>query len=218
MSARRAARAAATHAATSRAELRRERKRAERRRLGQAAGGLGALAVLAGGALALVPGTAPASAGDADLAQVAALASADPQAYTVSGAAGQIDTGNAVVRDAGESSVRAEETAQVSVIDTSPAALKLVAAQMIQQQQGWGADQMQCLDLLWTKESGWRWNAENPESGAYGIPQSWPAEKLATAGADWRTNPITQMQWGIDYIAAAHGTPCAAWYQHNGSY
>jgi hypothetical protein len=76
---------------------------------------------------------------------------------------------------------------------------------------GWGEDQWACLDALWTKESNWRVNAANPSSGAYGIPQSLPGSKMATAGADWQTNPATQITWGLGYIAARYGTPCEAW-------
>lgn len=63
---------------------------------------------------------------------------------------------------------------------------------------------------LWNQESGWRWNATNPQSGAYGIPQSLPADKMASAGADWRTNPATQIKWGIQYIADTYGNPSVA--------
>ena len=76
---------------------------------------------------------------------------------------------------------------------------------------GWGGDQFSCLVDLWHGESGWRVNATNPWSGAYGIPQSWPAEKLAAAGPDWRTNAATQINWGLAYIDAAYGSPCAAY-------
>lgn len=76
---------------------------------------------------------------------------------------------------------------------------------------GWGSDQFRCLDLLWTRESGWRANAYNASSGAYGIPQSLPGSKMASAGADWRTNAATQIDWGLSYIDARYGTPCAAW-------
>ncbi|MEV7693920.1 hypothetical protein AB0N73_11390 [Microbacterium sp. NPDC089189] len=75
----------------------------------------------------------------------------------------------------------------------------------------WGDDQFSCLVLLWNRESGWRANALNPSSGAYGIPQAWPAEKLAQAGADWRTNAATQINWGLSYISGRYGTPCGAW-------
>ena len=73
------------------------------------------------------------------------------------------------------------------------------------------ADQFSCLDSLWTKESDWRWDADNPSSSAYGIPQALPGSKMASAGADWRTNPETQIRWGLGYISQSYGTPCAAW-------
>lgn len=76
---------------------------------------------------------------------------------------------------------------------------------------GWGNGQWSCLDRLWTRESNWNASAENPDSGAYGIPQSLPGEKMATVGADWRTNAETQIRWGLSYISGAYGTPCAAW-------
>jgi hypothetical protein len=76
---------------------------------------------------------------------------------------------------------------------------------------GWGSDQFRCLDLLWTRESGWRANAYNASSGAYGIPQSLPGSKMASAGADWRTNAATQIDWGLSYISSRYGLPCEAW-------
>jgi len=76
-----------------------------------------------------------------------------------------------------------------------------------------------CLDNLWTRESGWRYNAENP-SGSYGIPQALPGSKMATAGSDWQTNPVTQIKWGLGYIKERYGDPCSAWayWQGHGSY
>lgn len=79
---------------------------------------------------------------------------------------------------------------------------------------GFGLDQMPCLDKLWTKESGWNHRALNKGSGAYGIPQSLPGDKMAKFGADWRTNPATQIKWGLSYIEGRYGTPCKAW-QHS---
>ncbi|GES27947.1 hypothetical protein AB0G60_02505 [Streptomyces angustmyceticus] len=75
---------------------------------------------------------------------------------------------------------------------------------------GWSQKQWPSLDKLWTKESGWRWNAANP-SGAYGIPQALPGSKMKSAGADWRTNPATQIKWGLKYIKGSYGSPAAAW-------
>jgi hypothetical protein len=76
---------------------------------------------------------------------------------------------------------------------------------------GWGNDQFGCLVKLWQKESNWRVNAANSSSGAYGIPQSLPGSKMASAGADWQTNPATQIEWGLGYISGRYGTPCGAW-------
>lgn len=76
---------------------------------------------------------------------------------------------------------------------------------------GWTRDQFDPLLRLWNQESGWRWNALNPSSGAYGIPQSLPASKMASAGADWRTNAGTQIRWGLGYIHDRYGSPAAAW-------
>ena len=76
---------------------------------------------------------------------------------------------------------------------------------------GWTEEQFGCLESLWSKESGWRWNANNPSSSAYGIPQSLPGSKMASFGSDWATNPVTQIKWGLNYISARYGTPCSAW-------
>jgi hypothetical protein len=76
---------------------------------------------------------------------------------------------------------------------------------------GWPASQFGCLDALWTRESGWNPYATNPSSGAFGIAQALPASKMATAGADWQTNPATQIRWGLSYIQATYGSPCGAW-------
>jgi len=76
---------------------------------------------------------------------------------------------------------------------------------------GFGLNQMPCLDKLWSKESGWNHKARNPSSGAYGIPQAYPGTKMKSAGADWQTNPATQIRWGLDYIKRKYGDPCAAW-------
>ncbi len=72
-----------------------------------------------------------------------------------------------------------------------------------------GPGQIGCLTKLWNGESGWRWNAGTP-GGAYGVPQALPGSKMASAGADWLTNPQTQIRWGLSYIHARYGSPCAA--------
>ncbi|MCT9009136.1 M23 family metallopeptidase [Streptomyces rhizosphaerihabitans] len=78
---------------------------------------------------------------------------------------------------------------------------------------GWGPGQFGPLKSLWNGESGWHWNAKNPSSGAYGIPQALPAEKMASAGSDWKTNAKTQIRWGMDYIKhrSDYGSPAVAY-------
>jgi hypothetical protein len=103
-------------------------------------------------------------------------------------------------------SVRANRSTTRPVATGSVRALgqKMAAAR------GWSGAQWSCLDDVWTHESGWGTTAENP-SGAYGIPQAAPGSKMSSVGSDWRTNPATQISWGLSYIARTYGTPCGAW-------
>lgn len=87
---------------------------------------------------------------------------------------------------------------------------KEYAKLFINQENGWGEKQFVCLETLWFRESNWNHKATNPTSGAYGIPQSLPGRKMASAGVDWRTNPATQIKWGAQYIEKRYGTPCEA--------
>jgi hypothetical protein len=75
---------------------------------------------------------------------------------------------------------------------------------------GWSSSQFSCLEPLWQRESGWNVYASSP-SGAYGIPQALPGSKMASAGADWQSDAATQIRWGLSYIKATYGSPCAAW-------
>ena len=92
-----------------------------------------------------------------------------------------------------------------------PLGAKKVAKEMMASEFGWGDDQYTCLNRLWTKESHWNYQARNPRSGAHGIAQALPASKMEKVGTDWRTNPITQIQWGLLYISERYNSPCAAW-------
>jgi hypothetical protein len=76
---------------------------------------------------------------------------------------------------------------------------------------GFGLAEMPCLEKLWSRESGWNPKATNPSSGAYGIPQALPGDKMAKYGADWRTNPVPQIKWGLNYIEDRYRDPCGAW-------
>lgn len=91
-----------------------------------------------------------------------------------------------------------------------PGSAKAIAYDMVVAR-GWGEEQYNCLVSLWNRESGWNAFAMNKSSGAYGIPQALPGTKMASAGADWATNPATQITWGLGYISARYGTPCGAW-------
>ncbi|GGX68700.1 aggregation-promoting factor C-terminal-like domain-containing protein [Streptomyces anandii] len=80
--------------------------------------------------------------------------------------------------------------------------------------------QFQCFSNIVNHESTWNYQAVNPSSGAYGLVQALPAGKMASAGADWRTNPATQIKWGLNYMNQRYGSPCDAWsyWQANGNY
>jgi hypothetical protein len=91
----------------------------------------------------------------------------------------------------------------------NPGSAQAIAHEMVLAR-GWGEDQYSCLVALWNRESHWNVYAYNP-SGAYGIPQALPGSKMASAGADWQTNPATQITWGLGYITGRYGTPCGAW-------
>lgn len=77
------------------------------------------------------------------------------------------------------------------------------------------ADLPAAIDLIY-RESGCRVDAENASTGAYGIPQALPGNKMASAGADWRTNPVTQIRWMAGYVNRYGGWQGALnhWYSH----
>jgi hypothetical protein len=82
---------------------------------------------------------------------------------------------------------------------------------------GWSSSQFGCLQSLWNVESGWNVYAQNPSSGAYGIPQALPGSKMASAGPNWQSNAATQIRWGLGYIKGVYGSPCGAWSQEQSS-
>ncbi|WP_370466553.1 transglycosylase SLT domain-containing protein [Streptacidiphilus sp. PB12-B1b] len=73
------------------------------------------------------------------------------------------------------------------------------------------ATQFGCFSEIVTRESGWNYTATNAASGAYGLVQALPGDKMASAGSDWRTNPATQIKWGLSYMDSRYGSPCGAW-------
>ena len=92
-----------------------------------------------------------------------------------------------------------------------PQGAKQVAKALIAEKYQWGERQYECLNNLWTKESNWNYKARNKVSGAHGIPQALPATKMEIVGTDWRTNPVTQISWGLKYINERYDSPCKAW-------
>jgi hypothetical protein len=102
--------------------------------------------------------------------------------------------------------VQSRSSAQAAVSGSPRDIARALAAE-----RGWSGQQWSCLSNLWQRESRFQTTIRNSRSGAYGIPQALPASKMATAGADWRNNPVTQVQWGLGYIAQRYGSPCDAW-------
>ncbi|GAB2750422.1 transglycosylase SLT domain-containing protein [Streptomyces bullii] len=94
------------------------------------------------------------------------------------------------------------------------------SAQAIAQKMIGDSAQYQCFSKIVEHESGWDVNATNASSGAYGLVQALPAAKMASAGSDWKTNPATQIEWGLDYMKDRYGSACDAWtfWQANGWY
>jgi flagellar biosynthesis GTPase FlhF len=73
------------------------------------------------------------------------------------------------------------------------------------------ADQFQCFSNIVDHESSWNYQAVNPSSGAYGLFQALPGSKMSSVGADWQTNPATQITWGLNYMNSRYDSPCGAW-------
>ncbi len=110
-------------------------------------------------------------------------------------------------RDKARKALEAKKQALLANAQKDPRA----AARAMLGDYGFSESQWGCLDQLWNGESGWRYTAENSSSGAYGIAQSLPGSKMGTVADDWRTNPVTQIKWGLNYIRSSYGTPCGAW-------
>jgi hypothetical protein len=108
----------------------------------------------------------------------------------------------ALSNDSGVAVTRTEDLS-----DADPRAL----ARALMPQYGISSSEFDCLDNIWSQESGWNVHADNPSSSAYGIPQALPGSKMSSAGDDWATNPVTQIRWGLGYIEDRYGSPCSAW-------
>ena len=109
-----------------------------------------------------------------------------------------------------EMALVADISQQVEMARTIDGAKK-VAKSIMNTEFEWGDDQYSCLNRLWTKESHWNYKAHNYRSGAHGIAQALPAVKMEVISDDWRTNPVTQIRWGLRYIDLRYEDPCTAW-------
>jgi hypothetical protein len=99
----------------------------------------------------------------------------------------------------------------------TPLGAKKVAKSILFDEYGFEEKEYKCLNQLWTQESNWNYKSRNKKSGAHGIPQALPASKMNVVSTDWRTNPVTQIRWGLRYISIRYETPCKAWAKHKRS-
>jgi murein DD-endopeptidase MepM/ murein hydrolase activator NlpD len=129
-------------------------------------------------------------------------------------------TAAAAARERAEAQQAEKRTARSAKRPQAPAPAATVSGARSYAQARLSSAQYQCLSNVVTRESSWNHRAVNPSSGAYGLFQSLPGSKMASAGSDWRTNPLTQMRWGLSYMKARYGSPCGAWnfWQKNGWY
>ena len=99
----------------------------------------------------------------------------------------------------------------------TPIGAKKVARSILMDEYGFSEKEYKCLNQLWTKENNWNYKSRNKKSGAHGIPQALPASKMNVVSTDWRTNPVTQIRWGLRYISIRYETPCKALAKHKRS-
>lgn len=141
--------------------------------------------------------------------QVAAAKAAAHKAAAAKAAARKAAE-QATARQAAAKAAQQAQSAQEAAV-TAPSGSPQQIAERMLGQFGWSSGQFSCLQPLWEHESGWNVTAENPTSGAYGIPQALPGSQMSSAGADWRTDAATQIRWGLTYIQGRYGSPCGAW-------
>ena len=146
--------------------------------------------------------------------KLAAAKAAAAKAAAAKAAAQQVAAQQAAAQQAATAeptaTPQATPTVAVQAAPVASGSAQQIAEQMLSQY-GWSSSQFSCLEPLWARESGWSVTAENPSSGAYGIPQAMPGSEMASAGADWQTDAATQVRWGLTYIQGRYGSPCGAW-------
>ena len=150
--------------------------------------------------------TAQQSAYGLDFPMTTRLTLADSKNLTVSKLSGSASLTTSISEMALVAGISAQVEMARSIIGA-----KKVAKSIMNTDYAWGEDEYSCLNRLWTKESHWNYKAHNYRSGAHGIPQALPAVKMEVISSDWRTNPVTQIRWGLRYIDIRYETPCQAW-------
>jgi hypothetical protein len=175
---------------------------------------VGILMVTVGAAGVIAPTSAIVAANAAGIAPAAVSASSLAGAVTAAGAAAVVAT-SGTSTPAPRTTPASRSTPRAAIAPHrvgTKAYSKWYAKTLSAKRHGWKTQrQFQCLVNLWSRESGWRHKAHNSSSGAHGIPQALPGSKMASAGPNWRTNPRTQIKWGLKYIKGRYGSPCGAW-------
>jgi len=143
--------------------------------------------------------------------QVAAAKAAAAKVAAAKAAAAAAARAAAIQAQQQQAAQQQAQTAAAQQSAATPSGSPQQIAEQMLGQFGWSASQFSCLQPLWEQESGWSVTAENPGSGAYGIPQALPGSQMASAGPDWQTNAATQIKWGLTYIQSRYGSPCGAW-------
>jgi hypothetical protein len=145
---------------------------------------------------------------DVAAAKAAAAKAAAARAAAAKAAAAKVAAAKAAA--AKQAAARRAQTVVTQQAAEPSGSPQQVARQMLGQF-GWSGSQFSCLQPLWERESGWDVTAENPSSGAYGIPQALSGSLMASAGPDWQHDAATQIRWGLTYIHGRYGSPCGAW-------
>jgi hypothetical protein len=145
-----------------------------------------------------------------ELAAQQAAKAAAAKASAAKAAAAKAAAAKSAARAAAAQAAKKAQPARQPAAITPTGSPEQVAERMLSQF-GWSSGQFSCLQPLWEHESGWSVTAENPSSGAYGIPQALPAAQMTSAGAGWQTDAATQIRWGLTYIQGRYGSPCGAW-------
>jgi len=140
---------------------------------------------------------------------------ADAKAAAVKAAGAKAAAAKAAAKAAAAKAAAAKAAAQTRTVaaqrPSEPSGSPQQVAEQMLGQFDWSGSQFSCLQPLWERESGWSVTAENPSSGAYGIPQALSGSLMASAGPDWQTDAATQIRWGLTYIQGRYGSPCGAW-------